>query len=323
MSQPPAFRQRVLNINANSPQAEGVLRALASEPRQRILEILSDHVYNVSEIASLLGMPLSTTTLHVTILEEAGLVRTELQPATRGRQKVCARTYDIIMVNLAYGGVEQEQVIEASMPIGAYVDCAVTPTCGLASANGIIGLFDDAASFYEPERIQAQLLWFHQGYVEYRFPNRIPLNAALESVHLTLEMGSEAPLHHADWPSDVTVWINQIEVGTWTCPGDFGGQRGVLTPLWWEGWNSQYGLLKSWQVSTGGSFIDGIKLSSVGISQLGIMEQDYISVRIGVKPDAQHVGGINIFGRAFGNYPQDISLRCRYHQSNRKGQATP
>jgi predicted transcriptional regulator len=29
------------------------------------------------------------------------------------------------------------------MPIGAYVDCSVTPTCGLASEHGIIGSLDD------------------------------------------------------------------------------------------------------------------------------------------------------------------------------------
>ncbi len=310
--EPPSFRRRVLTLNANAPEAEAILRALASEPRQRILEILSDHVYNVSEIAAALDIPLSTANLHITTLEEAGLVRTELQPATRGRQKVCARTYDIIMVNLSYGTIAQEQVIELTMPIGTYVDCAVTPTCGLASASGIIGLFDDAASFYEPDRMQAQLLWFHHGYVDYRFPNRIPRGATLQSLQLSLELGSEAPLHHIEWPSDITLWINQTEVGTWTCPSDFGGQRGVLTPMWWESWNSQFGLLKSWQVTVEGSFIDGIKLSGVTLADVGLMERDYIEVRIGVKADARHVGGINIFGRAFGNYPQDILLRCRY-----------
>jgi predicted transcriptional regulator len=312
VADPTTFQRRILNVSANSGEGERILRALASEPRQKILEILSDHVYNVSEVATALSMPLSTTTLHITVLEEAGLVRTELQPATRGRQKVCARTYDMIMVNLSYGAIDQEQIMEFSMPIGTYVDCGVMPTCGLASATGIIGLFDDPPSFYEPERVQAQLLWFHHGYVEYRFPNRIPPNATFQSLQLSLEVGSEAPLHHSEWPSDITLWINQKEVGTWTCPGDFGGQRGVLTPSWWESWNSQYGLLKSWQVTDEGSFVDGIKISSVDLSTLDIMAHDYIAVRIGVKPDARHVGGINIFGAAFGNYPQDILLRCRY-----------
>jgi len=306
-------QRRVLSLNANSAEAEKVLKALASEPRQRILEILSDHVYNVSEIAAALNMPLSTTTLHITLLEEAGLLRSELQPATRGRQKVCARAHDIILVNLAYGSDRDETLVAFSMPVGAYVDCEVTPTCGLASETGIIGLFDDAASFYEPERMQAQLLWFHHGYVEYRFPNRIPATVTPDSLQLSVEVGSEAPLHHPDWPSDITLWINQVEVGTWTCPGDFGGNRGVLTPIWWEGWNSQYGLLKLWQVTQEGSFVDGVKISEVPLEALDIMAQSYISVRLGVKPNARHVGGMNLFGRRFGNYPQDIVLRCRYH----------
>jgi predicted transcriptional regulator len=34
-------------------------------------------------------------------------------------------------------------------------------------------------------------------------------------------------------------------------------------------------------------------------------------MRIGVKEDAQHPGGINIFGAGFGNYSQDIVLRIQ------------
>jgi len=32
-------------------------------------------------------------------------------------------------------------------------------------------------------------------------------------------------------------------------------------------------------------------------------------VKIGIKEDAEHVGGLNIFGRGFGNYDQDLVLR--------------
>ena len=34
-----------------------------------------------------------------------------------------------------------------------------------------------------------------------------------------------------------------------------------------------------------------------------------IRLKVGVKADAKHPGGINIFGRGFGNYDQDIVLR--------------
>jgi len=313
MTVPSHFEGRILRVNADNPEAAAVLKALASEPRQRILKLLRDRVCNVSEIAEALGLPLSTATLHINSLEEAGLLNTELQPAVRGLQKICARAYDVVVIELPRGEVPEQQLVEISMPVGAYVDCQVTPTCGLASETGIIGLFDDPASFYEPDRVQAQLLWFHYGYVEYRFPNRLPPGVTLESLHFALEICSEAPLHHADWPSDITLWINGIEIGTWTSPADFGGQHGVLTPAWWEDWNSQYGLLKVWQVNGGGSMVDGVRISDVRLEDLHIVGNPFISVRIGVKPEAQHVGGINIFGRRFGNYPQDLVLRLRYH----------
>ena len=58
--------------------------------------------------------------------------------------------------------------------------------------------------------------------------------------------------------------------------------------------------------------MDGIYLSGVTCEDLKLMDSPFISVRIGVKPDARHVGGINLFGRKFGNYEQDIVLRIEY-----------
>jgi predicted transcriptional regulator len=302
---------RTLQINADALSTTQVLRALASKPRLRILELLSDHIYNIREIADALDMPQSTANLHVTALEEAGLVKTEWLPAQRGRQKMCARAYDSIIVKLPHGKTRAEHLLEYSMPVGAFVNSKVTPTCGLISAAQIIGLLDDPASFYEPERINAQLLWFHFGYVEYRFPNRLLPNKTIESLQLSMEVCSEAPLHHEDWPSDITIWINGVEIGDWTSPRDFGGRRGALTPEWWESWNSQYGLLKIWQVNDEGSFVDDQRISDVRLPDLHFFANDTISVKIGVKPDAERVGGINIFGSRFGNYPQDIVLRLR------------
>lgn len=307
-------QRRILQLPTGSDRAIEVLKALASEPRLRILDLLSDQVCNVGEIAEALSMPPSTATLHVSALEERGLVTTELQPGVRGLQKVCARTYDIVMIELPRAERPTEETASFAMPIGAYVDCQVTPSCGLAAANGIIGLFDDPVSFYEPERLNAQLLWFRRGYVEYHFPNRIPPSSMLDSLALSLELCSEAPLHNVDWQSDITVWINGVEVGNWTSPADFGGERGLLTPEWWEEWNSQYGLLKVWQVNPEGSFVDGKRCSDITLNDLSIREHPYIAIRIGVKSDARHAGGINLFGRHFGNYPQDLILRLRYHQ---------
>lgn len=308
-------KSTTLEAKLLTPQAARVAKALASEPRSRILELLSDRLLNVSEIAAALAMPLSTATLHINVLEEAGLLRAELKPGERGIQKVCQRVYDTVVIELpGTASTPEQQIVEVAMPIGAYVDAQVAPTCGLASEEGLIGLTDDPAAYFEPDRTRAQLLWFKHGHVEYRFPNRLPPRTAADNLWISMEICSEAPMHHADWPSDITLWVNGLALGSWTSPADFGGQRGVLTPDWWDARNSQYGLLKEWRVNREGSFVDGARISDVTIGQLKLSSRATIAVRLGVEPDARHVGGVNLFGRTFGNYPQDIVMRLRYHQ---------
>jgi predicted transcriptional regulator len=305
---------RILTLGEATPenQLERVLKALDSLNRIRILRYLSDRVASVSEVAAALDLATSTAALHIETLEDAGIIRTELAPASRGLQKVCARMFDKIVIDLPVKDKLREQAVELTMPVGAFVDCQVTPTCGLLSETGIIGLLDDPASFYEPNRMEAQLLWFYQGYVEYRFPNRVPAGAFPDSLRLSMEVCSEAPLYNLDWPSDITVWINGVEVGTWTSPADFGGEPGRLTPDWWTPRNTQYGLLKFWHVNEEKSEVDGMLVSGVTIRDLKLAEAPFIAVRIGIKPDAEHIGGINLFGSRFGNYPQDLVLRIGY-----------
>jgi len=217
----------VLDEETAPSVAEKVLKALDSTNRVRILRFLSNRIASISEIAGALEIPASSTALHIEILEEAGLVRTEFEPANRGLQKVCSRMYDQIILDLPLYEQAPEKVTEFSMPIGAYVDCQVLPTCGILSDAGIIGMLDDPSSFYEPEHFNAQLLWFHHGYVEYRFPNRIPKNSVPSMVRLSMEVCSEAPLYNLNWPSDITVWINGVELGSWTSPSDLAGSRAV------------------------------------------------------------------------------------------------
>jgi predicted transcriptional regulator len=305
---------KTLHLEATAPDETIVstLKALASMPRLRILEYLAKGSRSVNEVSQALDMPTSTVAAQVKILEDANLLHTELRAASHGLQKICNRTYDNLLVELPYSPEVLSNCVEVPMPVGAYTSFDVAPTCGLVSDSALIGYLDDPLSFYEPGRLQAGLIWFRSGYLEYSFPNRLPKSATPGSLLVSAEVCSEAPLHNSDWPSDITLWINDHEVGTWTCPGDFGGQRGRLTPQWWDTKDSQYGVLKRWLVNDEGSFMDGHRLSDLAIHDLEIDLRRVITVRIGVKPDSLHVGGINLFGRSFGNYPQDISLRLDY-----------
>jgi predicted transcriptional regulator len=198
------------------------------------------------------------------------------------------------------------------MPIGSYRSVEASPTCGLVSESKIIGMLDDPRSFFEPEHVHAQLLWFGAGHVEYAFPNNVPYGAVTTELSLSMELCSEAPNYNPDWPSDITLWINEVEVGTWTSPGDFGGKPALLTPSWWQVEGTTYGMLKQWSVNERGSMIDGVSLGATTIADLKLGQANHIRVRIGVKEDARNKGGLNLFGRKFGNYPQDIVMKLGF-----------
>jgi predicted transcriptional regulator len=55
--------------------------------------------------------------------------------------------------------------------------------------------------------------------------------------------------------------------------------------------------------------VDGLRISAITPQDLDISAHHSIRLKIEVKPDARHPGGLNIFGRGFGNYDQDIVLR--------------
>lgn len=80
------------------------------------------------------------------------------------------------------------EVVTVDMPVGAYSICDVRPTCGIADENGTIGNEDSLTCFYLSERFGAQIPWSSGGYVEYRFPNKLPKNRMLQSISFTAEV---------------------------------------------------------------------------------------------------------------------------------------
>lgn len=289
-----------------------VLKALASEVRVAILKLLHiEGAMNVNDIAAKLEQPQSTVSSNMQTLVEAGLVRTETQKARKGNQKICHSLFDEVLVMFKEDiRPLKANVIEVAMPLGLYTSCEVSAPCGLCSTEGIIGLLDVPDTFLDPERMKTGLIWFTRGYVEYQFPNNARLaQQKINSMEFSIELSSEVPGTSADWPSDITVGVNGQDIGTWTSPGDFGDKRGVYTPDWWKLKGSQYGKLKSFRVNGSGTYVDGMKISPVSLKDLDLDTHHSIRLRIGVKEDAKHPGGINIFGRGFGNYDQDIVLR--------------
>lgn len=293
-----------------------IMQALGSETRLLILSLLSHRAMNLSALAEAVSLPQSTAAFHLKQLEEAGLVNVQYLPGTRGQQKLVSKRYDEVHFKLPGVAIESDSnVVDVSMPIGNFKRIDVRPTCGLATDTKYIGMIDDARSFYEPEHVFAQILWFRQGFVEYDFPNNIPYGAHATEVEFAMEICSEAPEYDLNWPSDITLSVNGVEAGTWTSPADFGGVRGHLTPEWWPLEQTQYGALKRWRITGEGCFVDGEQVSERKLADFGLDGVTHVTLRLEVKADARNVGGINLFGRHFGNYGQDLVMRTRYEFS--------
>lgn len=286
--------------------------ALSSPARIQILKLLYYNSFNVMEIAEKLQIPTSSAALYVRSLENAGLINTKIQPGSRGSMKICSRKNDQITIKLSANDPYVNKVSSISMPVGNFTDCEVTPSCGLASETAQIGFNDRPESFFLPERSSAQIVWSSSGYVEYKFPYQLSGSTTLKRLMLTAEMCSEVLNYKEDWLSDITIWIDGKECGTWRSPGDFGSRRGRLNPDWWSSGSTQYGKLVTLEITEDGCLINSEPSSSVRLSDFAFSTLRPITVRIGNKPNAEYVGGFNILGEKFGDYEQNITMTLIY-----------
>ncbi|MEE1306291.1 MAG: winged helix-turn-helix transcriptional regulator [Agathobacter sp.] len=297
-----------------------IFKALASELRIEIVKMLMENrELSMNEIATRLGITNGALTSHVKLLENAGIVKIENVRIGHGNQKICKVAVDQILIDVESANDNQEeQTYNTEIQIGHYSDYKVYPTCGLATPEKLVGVVDDCRYFAHPDRINAEILWFTKGYIEYMVPNLLPDATVIDKITLSFEIGSEAPGYNNDWPSDIEFFINDIRLGMWTSAGDYGDVRGIFTPEWWvPNWN-QYGLLKVLTIDMRGTFVDGVKISDVSINDLNLDNRSKIRFRYQVSEDAANVGGITLYGKGFGNYNQDIKVRISYKPVLRK-----
>ncbi len=289
-----------------------IFKALGSDVRIRILNILLENSgINMKELAQKLDISNGALTSHIRLLEECGLIRVTSQQGIHGSQKICTVNQDKILIELSRN-VPMQNLYNTSISIGHYCDCDVYPTCGLASEKHLIGEVDDRRYFFHNDRFSADILWFTRGYVEYAIPNLIPYDQQIDEICISMEISSEAPGINENWPSDISFFLNGVNIAAWTSPGDFGEVRGLLTPDWWfPGWN-QYGLLKMLQINRKGTFIDGDRKSDVTIDSFHLTGRSSLRLRIAVLDSAAHIGGLTLFGKTFGNYNQDINVQIAY-----------
>lgn len=289
-----------------------IFKALGSETRVEIIKILlEDNGMSMNELATRLKITNGALTGHIKKLEDCGLVNVSNETTGHGNQKKCSVYLDKILIDIE-AHEDYKNIYQTSIKVGHFTDYEVYPTCGLASQSALIGEVDDTRYFSHPGRYDAEILWFTRGHIEYIVPNFIPCGQQIDQISVSMEIGSEAPGVNDIWPSDISFSINNKKVAQWTSPGDFGSIRGIFTPDWWyPNWN-QYGMLKILVINKSGSYIDGLKVSDVTIQDLEINFRSTIKLKLEVPEDAEHIGGLTIFGKNFGNYNQDIDVQINY-----------
>lgn len=291
-----------------------IFKALGSELRINIIKLLQEnHEMNMNELATSLGITNGALTSHIKKLEESGIIQVMTERGSHGNQKVCKVVVDKIVVDVESEENEEDQnIYNTEVKVGHYSAYEVYPTCGLATSQAIVGEVDDPRYFSHPDRINAGILWFTKGYIEYIIPNLLPSATKIDQITVSLEISSEAPGINNDWPSDISILLNDVKIGTWTSPGDYGDVQGIFTPDWWfPNWN-QYGLLKMIVINKKGTFVDGLKISDVTINEFNLDYKSTVRFKFEIEEDAKNVGGITIFGSEFGNYNQDIKVRIAY-----------
>ncbi|AOZ92488.1 ArsR/SmtB family transcription factor [Paenibacillus crassostreae] len=297
-----------------------VYEALASQVRLNMIQLLAKQPMNIRELAEALGLSSAIMTMHVKKLEKAKLISTRMVPGKGGVQKICSIAADKIEITMPVAQDQVREFHQTEVPVGHYTDFDIVPTCGLATIDHIIGEFDEPRYFWDAERVHARILWFGQGFIEYKVPNFLLSSQRPEELEISMEISSEAPFTNDNWPSDLSFYLNDIHLGTWTSPGDFGDKPGKYTPSWWPSVVNQYGLLKRLRITQEGTFMDGHHISNVNLDQLSIEHKQW-TFRIAVLNDAQHIGGATLFGTGFGNYNQDILFKLFYTQETQQAKS--
>jgi len=304
-----------MQLYLDSPSLN-VYKALASETRLKILNLLADTPATVSQLAQTMNISKAIMSRHIKILEEANLIHLSRSFASSDqRKKVYTLRVDKANINFPKKIYLPYKKITSEIKLGYFSDFDVIPSCGLVSSEKVIEKLDDPRVFVSNERINASLLWFSDGYVEYKIPNTLEATQHPEMLEMSLEIASEFPISNNTWPSDITFSINGVPVGTWTSPGNYSDVRGKLTPKWWDENYSQYGLLKYLRITNTNTGIDGEKLSDVNLTDLNLANSPFITLRIGIEKDAKNKGGLTIFGEDFGNHPQNILLSLFYSEN--------
>ncbi|MBX9867494.1 MAG: ArsR family transcriptional regulator [Burkholderiales bacterium] len=296
-----------MKIKINS-QNVAFFNALASSTRLKIIELLMPAHKNIKELATQLNLSSSIVAKHIEILENVGIIKSKTIKANRGVQKVCQVVLTDYHLVFDERNKSNELIQEFEVNIGHFVNYSVFGTCGLSTRDAFIGICDDTRYFSHPERVNAGILWFAHGEIEYVLPSFLFNSLSkIKALEFNLEICSEAPGINENFMSDIYFSINGTHLGTWLSHGDFGNKKGNFTPRWW--YLTEYGDLVNIRIDQSGTYINEQLVSEITIGHLNLSDVNDSFLKISSPINTKNPGGVNLLGKGFGNYDQGIMMR--------------
>ncbi len=301
----------IINENIFGNNKESVLnisKALSHPIRIDILHQLFNSPKSITELAHINNITNATVIFHLEILENATLVYSKTMPSRKGKTLIFFINFSSINLYTKEEKENKTDVYTQSIGVGNFIDATFEKYMRLATQSESFILNNNDA--FDTRRFDAQMLCTDNGFVKYAFSNNFAKCNTVEKLEFSFEICSEAPYYRNDWKSEINIAVNGIEIATYLSTGDFGGKRGELNPDWWESKFTQYGMLVNLTASEDGIFLNGEKVPTTHtLDSLKIHEGNRIEFSIYTKKTAKFAGGFNLFGKGFGNYPQDIIMK--------------
>lgn len=312
------------NLYIEGSNVTKVFKALSNDIRIEILNLLAYDDMNVQAITDKFNLSKTAVLTHINILEESGFIKSEYLSGSVGTQRVCRKVYDRLIFNLNPNKVDEDDTVyyEQEVLVGNYFDFEAYPPCGLANNHNIIKKWDDVIVMCDAERVTASLVWTAFGFIEYKIPiDALFIDKKITAIEIDIEVSAHqmvkthkavvypeymTPDRVTEGISDVSYWINGIEIGTHTITAGNDNEKANYTPTWWRN-QPVHGTLVKVVINQKGCFIDGKKVSNLPFNEL--IQDNFFKFRLGVKPNATHSSGIMIFGKKFGRYCQDIVVK--------------
>lgn len=297
-----------LYLNSQDEQSLLVFQALSHVDRLKIIELLNTKSVPLQNLKEELHISASSLSKHLKVLEEANLITLKYGENSERKQRFATLKTDFVTIHFPQKLFPELTKISETVKLGHFTDFSAVPSCGLATNKQLIGAIDNPKSFLNQQRVDASLIWLSQGFLEYKIPKPLKNDRKIEMLDISMELSSEFPISNNTWPTTLKIILNNCEVAKVTIPGNFSDVRGLLTPSWWDDDFSQYGLLTHIRINRSDTSVDGIKVSDHNLLDTHIESSDFINLRIETDQVDGRYGGLTIFGKEWGNHPQDINF---------------